>query len=448
MNLPHLKHRAARLSCAMATLLMFGLSGAAFADDLCPQWTQTLPGSVSGREQALATLQTHAVACARNADWHAQRGALLLALGRYAEAAASLERALFLAPEHAAARIDYADALAALGDLESARSLAQQLLSIADIPPAARDHLTSRLAHWQVSASPWARQLQFGLSAGWESNLNGGPAADSIWITLPEGTFNLPLAASERPRAGLTQLHDLGLAATRAVGADGRLLVRTQWRFRDAPGRRFDYVIAQGDVSRFAPSALGGEWMVQAAHLEQALGGRRLFAETRLLAQQEWALLPCAPRLAGDYALRRYATASILDGVQTGVRAAFQCATGPWRFHGELRAARDRSRQALRPGGDQRWTEARMMAGWQDSRRRFEIEAGVARVADASGYSPLLDNGSRRRVRRQTVRLELGHRLDTHWELAFGIEAFRQRSNLALFGFDNHGLYFGARYRR
>lgn len=412
----------------------------------CPAWPQTLPVGVAAQQQALDALAPFAGACARSADYHARRGALLLALQRPAEAAESLERAILLNPHHAAARLDYADTLAALGDRDSARALAEQLLGLGDIPAAARQHLQARLQQWQAPLPRWETQAELAVLPGWESNLNGGPATSSVWLTLPEGVVSLPLADSDRPRAGAALLYDAHLVALRPLDERTQLLLRTQWRLRDAAGTPYDYLIAQADAAVLQSSALGGQWLLQAAHSEQGLGGQRLFAETRLSVQHEW-FGRCAPRLAVDHGLRRYPAVSVLGGVQTGARAGLRCSAGPWQLDGDLRLAHDRARQADRPGGDQRWAELRLRATWQGGRHRAELEASLARVDDREGYSPLLEAGRRRSVSRQALRIELARRLDPRWELAAGMDAFRQRSSLALFELDNLGLYFGARYR-
>lgn len=425
-------------------LVLFAASSQAAGEPALPA-CPPLPAGEG--EDGLRRLEALAPVCAGDADWHARRGALLLLLGRAAQAAESLERAILLAPAHAGARIDYADALAALGDLASARALAEEVLGYPDVPAQARRHLEARLADWRGGASAWRTELAAGAALGWESNLNGGPAADSIWLTLADGVVNLPLTADERPRAGFAMLYDAGLAALRPLEAEWRLLLRTQGRVRDAAAAAADYLLAQADVSLLHGEGDAGEWLLQAAHLEQRFGRSRLLGESRLSARYEWAGQACRPRLGVEHALRRFPEAATLDGSQWGLRLGLGCGTGPWQASADARFAVDRPQHAARPGGRQHWAELRLGAGWRAGPRALTVEAVLGEVRDAEGYSPLLEQNRRRQIVRDALRLELTQALSPGWELAVGMDRFRQRSALRLFELDNFGIYFGARFR-
>lgn len=411
----------------------------------CPPPT-AVPATEAAREAALRALEVLAGRCAENAEWHGQRGALLLALGRAAEAAESLERAILLAPGHAGARLDYADALAQLGDTDSARALAEELLAYPDVPPAARRHLQARVAAWRQAAAVWQTRTEVGAHLGWESNLNGGPAADSIWLTLPDGIVNLPLAASERPGEGFAALYEAGVSALRPLAGEWRLLLRGQARLRDAAGARTDYLLGQFDASVLrdrGPGAL----MLQLGQLQQHFGGMRLLDETRFLAQYQWLAPSCRPHVAGDYVVRHFPAAPMLDGTQLGLRLGGRCGDGGWHADAELRLAIDEPQRSGRPGGRQTWSELRVGAGWQGGLYAAHVETSLGAVRDAAGYSPLLDDNRVRHVRRYAIRMELTRALGPRSELVAGIDHFRQRASLTLFELDNLGLYFGARYR-
>ena len=405
-----------------------------------------LPATTLERRIALHELDLQRAQCSRHADWYAQRGALLLALGRSAEAAEYLERAILLAPYHAGARVDYADALAALGDLDSARALAEALLALPDIPPAARDHLVARLGRWQAPTPTWQLAREFGSGLVWESNLNGGPVDSSLWLTLPEGLLNVQVLPGERPQSGFAAIHDLGATALRPLGGERQLVLRAQARGRDAPGTANDYLLGQFDASlvRTRPRT---EQLVQLSHNEQGFGGARLLAETRLLAQHQWQRARCTPALGADATLRRFPAAHALDGRQLGLRLGAQCRHGAWRTDAQLRLALDHPLDDARPGGRQQWAELRVGGAWHGTHYGARLDLGVGRVADRDGYSALLDAGQVRTVLRHSARAELSHAIDRHWELAASIDWFRQRASLAIFEIDNVGLYFGARYR-
>ncbi len=420
--------------------------GRAWAGEQSCSVPMGVPASQLERQVALHALDLQAGQCTHDADWHAQRGALLLALGRAAEAAESLERAILIAPNHAGARVDYADALALLGDVDSARAMAEALLSQADVPGAARQHLLARLQRWQAAQSAWQFAVMLGAGLAWESNLNGGPADSNLWLTLPEGWLRVQLVPDAQPQSGFAGLYHAAGTALRALASERQLLLRTQLRWRDAAAAYNDYQLTQFDATLVQPHAQG-ELAAQLSHNEQYFAGARLLGETRLLAQYQWGLSPCSSALGADVAWRRFPSAAILDGDQLALRLGAHCNRAPWRTDAQLRLALDRPDDADRPGGSQRWAELRLGAGWQGERYAARLEFNLDHVADHDGYSPLLGAGRVRTVFRQALRAELTRALDPHWELAASIDYFRQRSSLALFEVDNVGLYFGARYR-
>ena len=434
---------AAHLALCVGLCLVLGRVWAGEQPCLVPMG---VPSTQLERRIALHALDLQARQCTHDADWHAQRGALLLALGRAAEAAEALERAILLAPNHAGARVDYADALALLGDVDSARALAEALLSQADVPVAARQHLLAGLQRWQLSQSAWQFAAMLGAGLMWESNLNGGPADSNLLLTLPEGVLNVQLVPEAQPQSGFARLYHVGASASRPLAAERQLLLRTQLRWRDAAAAGNDYQTAQFDATLVQPGA-HGELAAQLSHGEQHFAGARLLGETRLLAQYQWRISPCAPVLGADAAWRRFPSAAILDGEQLALRLGAHCSRAPWRTDAQLRLALDRPLDPDRPGGRQRWAELRLGAGWQGERYAARLEFNLDHVADHQGYSPLLGAGRVRKVFRQALRAELVRVLDPHWELGASIDYFRQRASLALFEVDNVGLYFGARYR-
>ncbi|WP_435750943.1 hypothetical protein [Thauera sp. AutoDN2] len=444
-----------RFLCALALraatfVLWAALLAAPPARAACPPLPATLLDELDDRAAALHRLDAHAQACAHDAVWHAQRGALLLELGRVAEAAENLERALLLDPLLAGARIDYADALAALGDLEAASELATSLLRLPDLPAAARRHLEARLRHWRQAgtdaATPWQRRIELAAQFGWERNLNGGPAADTILLTPPEGSIELPIAASQRPRAGMAAQTSAEVQALRPLGDDWSLFLRGHLRLRDTTGSDSDYLLGNFDAY-LLHRRNNQETSLQLARLEQRFGGRHLLAETRLAAQRQWLGAPCRPRLGLDTARRDYPGAPQLGGKQLGLRAGLMCVNGAWRTDLDLRAAIDKPLRTDRPGGAQRWLELQWSATWQGTDYRAEASASLGQVLDREGYSLLLNEGEAREILRQALRLELARPLAPHWEAVLAVEHFRQRANLALFALQNHGLYFGVRHR-
>ena len=203
--------------------------------------------SEAERRRALAELERLPAACRGFAGWHARRGALLLALGQPGRAAESLERALLFRPDYPAASMDYAEALAAMGDLDAARQLAQALLQRDDVPVRARMHLEARLTEWRDPGLAWRFSGRFGARLGWESNLNAGPVDDRFELTLPQGVLQVLLGEGDLPREGWASIYDASVTGLRRRG-DVQWLVRTQLRLREAASDDADYLVSQTDV--------------------------------------------------------------------------------------------------------------------------------------------------------------------------------------------------------
>lgn len=431
--------------CFIAVLLG---ATAARAEDACPDLPDDLPSSTAEVVSALQGLDRHMAACMQQPRWHARRGGLLLRLGRVLEAAESLERALLLAPDFQAARLDYADALAQLGDLDSARQLAQTLLAAPDIPPAAQGYLRRRLHDWAQTDTAWQFRQQFGAHLGWESNLNGGPIADSIGLTLPDGVVDLPLEADGRPRRGFAMAYDWSGVGVHSLDARLHAVVRGQLRIRDAGGSNADYLIAQVDAGLGWRRPESGEGSLQAGVREQRFGDQRILSETRADVRYQWAGAPCRPRVALDHAWRSYPAAPELDGRQPGLALGLGCTRGPWGFDLEARRAVDWPRAGDRPGGRQHLSELSFGAQWRSPPYRTVLEYTHGQVDDRRGYSPLLQYDARRNITRDAARIEWVREVRPGLEWVMSLDYFRQRSNLALFELDNLGLYFGARFRQ
>lgn len=437
--------RAARgMALAVVAGWLAVSSGVAAAD--CPAFPSTVPPSSQERTTLLRQLDAHAEACLQNSAWYSLRGALLLSLGQPAEAAESLERALLLAPDNAAASLDYADALAALGDVVTARELASRLLERPDTPPAARRYLEGRLHAWPEEPSPWQKQLEIGALLGWESNLNGGPAADAVLLTASSGSVLLPLDASQRPREGVASLFDIKGRAQRALGGDWQLMLGGQARLRDTAATRNDYLVSQFDATllRERPE---GDLILQLGRLDQRLDRSPLLSENRFAAVYQWSATPCRPRLGLDAQQRDYPGAAVLNGLQLGLRAGLSCSGADWLIDGGLRLATDRPQQQDRPGGRQLWRELSLSAVRQFQRQSVKAEMSVVQVDDADGYNPLLQFNATRHLRRNALRLELERPLVPHWHATASVEYFAQHSNVDLFELDNLGAYLGLRYR-
>lgn len=423
------------------------LPGFAWASSECPSVSSDVPASREARILMLRELDRYAGVCGSSADWYGLKGALLLANGQAAEAAENLERALLLAPEHAAVRVDYADALAQLGDLSSARALSAELLALNDLPALARIHLEERMRVWRGDElARWKTQFEVGVQIGWESNLNGGPAADTVLLTPPSGAVSLPLDRSQAPEEGGAGLLELKARAFRSVGDAWRLVLGGQVKARDAADGRNDYVLTQLDASllRERPE---GDFIIQFGYMDQSLGHRALLEEERVGAIYQWPGESCRPRVGTDVMQRSYPSAPVLSGRQVGLRAGLLCAGDDWYADASMRFAADWAWRQDRPGGQQAWLELNLSGARQWGASMFKSELAYAQIRDQGGYSVLLDDNASRQLSRYALRFEVLHPVTSHWNASVGLEYFNQRSNIELFQLDNLGVYVGLRYR-
>ena len=227
-----------------------------------PQSFAQLPAQCPTTERwqnlPLEELNSLVLACDEVALFHAKRGAMLLVSGKIEEAAVALEKALLLEPNLPGAQLDYAHALALIGQRGSARAMLAQVLERADIEPALKGQLQKaqplnkqpqnpqpqnlpqqhpQLQNAQplIAPAPQSRELQAldqthvqtqaqtqaqiqvqtlaSLSAwewsavaqtalGRESNLNSATYTEALTLMLSNGPVTIGLSDSAKPVSG------------------------------------------------------------------------------------------------------------------------------------------------------------------------------------------------------------------------------------------------------
>lgn len=392
-----------------------------------------------------AELDARMSACERDAGFLAWRGAVLNALGRPAEAAAVLERALLINPDHAGARLDYALALATLGERDSATALLDSLLVRPDIPPRLRDSIVA--GREQIAALRWRTGGSLSLHLGYDSNLNSAPKGDQLTLDLPDGPVNLAYADSYRPRAAAVALLAVTGHAQTDLGEGRQLALQGELRQRQTPVAAHDY--RQVDAQARLASRLAADAQASLTLGASALdyGGESLYQSLRAALQRDWAIPPCRPRLGLEVETRTYLVNRQLDGRFAALSGGLSCTlpiVGALLF--SARAGLDRAQSASRPGGDQTRLDLRLLhtrpfgPGW------IEADAQFARQRDAETYSALLAGGAHRQIDRLTLRLDYAQPvIAPGWEARIGLELLRQSSNLSLFDIAGQSLWFGLR---
>lgn len=391
----------------------------------------------------LDALAPYAAACDPRADYHAWRGALLLTSGQTEAAALALEKALMLDPELPGAQIDYAQALAQLGQAQAARALVDDVVQRSDLPAALHAWLSR---HWGGSGHPWQLGGQLQLDLGRESNLNSATSAESLDLLLAGQVITLPLDDSERPRPG---------TAT-------RLRLQTWGHYRQ--GER-EWRVVGGLAVRHAPQfgssdlqqlegGLEHLWLGEASQSSLALAAQHLtldetpiYSETAVqwAIQRRFAEQPCQNRLALGHAQQRYPASPSLDGAYTHTRIDIECQHGQ-RALTRLGLAMGRDRpEAERPGGvklryDLQWRHLRELAGG-----RMELWWNGRHSSDADSYSPLLGE-TRAKNRRNDIGVSYWYPVGPYTRIGAELEITSQKSTISLYQMNNKTLYAGLRW--
>ena len=421
------------LSCADVTL---ALARAALTD--APAW------------------ETHLSGCQKDADFLATLGQRMNRLGRYAEAAEHLERALLLDAARQDVQMAYAFALLGLGDASSARGYLQDLLKDQDLPPALRTQierqasaLAAPTADGAAPPASWNPRLSLSARYGHDSNLLSTPNLSNLSLTVAGQSLSLPLDESYLARAGNYGRADLQLEISRDVSADQRWELVAGVRQRTSPdearsnNKQIDLLLEQS-----TPSG-GFYWQTQFTDLDASNGVHyQVWGLGAGLSAQK--IGSCGTKIGLETQKRDYFSANVLSGRYTGYAASASCAMGSQnRLLLSLRSGEDQPLDASRPGGAQTSTSLRAvvyarLAAWGDDALLLDLEAALQQ--DTTGYSPILEGGAVRNQRRSVLRLEYQKAFSGGLQWQLGLERQAQDSNLELFRSDNSGAYTSLRW--
>lgn len=421
-------------------------SGPAASDTTCPpSFPVQPPLQTAQREAEAARLAGLEDPCQNRADYFAYQGVLLLTLGRPQKAALALEKALLLNPGLAGAQLDYAQALAEIGQRDSAISLASEVSQHPDIPFALQAWLSEQLGVWKGDG--WLLDWSVEFLGGAESNLNSAPGIQFLTLTLPGGSVPVQLADNERIPGGAARTAWVGSAA-RAWGG-GMVLFNGEISTRNSPGKSdTNQAIVSANAAYFHP------------FLDGQIGLR--FGQTRLwMANQPtytstgWGLLyqlpppfapaGCASNLGYSDENRDFPAAPLQAGRYAGPKAWLFCRGEVWDFNVLWQDRKDRARDSDRLGGDQRRSDITLGIARRLGPDTVSLWVQRGRDLDDLPYSSLL-GGQPRRVDRLAGRLSYEHPLADQWSIVAYLENTLQKSNIALFNMENHAIYFGLKF--
>ncbi|MBC5764742.1 tetratricopeptide repeat protein [Ramlibacter albus] len=422
----------------------------------CAQAADCRAPDTAGDETTLNLLVQRVPDCQRDAAFLAALGHFLNERGRYVEAADHLERALLLEPGFKGAQVDYAIALAGVGDLASALSLVENLLAESDLPPALRPVLERQRAGWTRGSGTQMR-LVLNTRVGYDSNLLGTPNLTSLALTFPGQTVVLPLDESYKRKGGIYGRVDLQLEARRDSGQYGQwdafvgLRSRRSGAVADVGSDQLDLALQYNNYQR-APGRRGffAGASTSVLHARTGLNYRARSLVAGLGATR--AASGCDGRLGLDLQERDYLNNPVLSGRYSGFSLNWTC-DGSRRVQwlASVRAGVDRARDPQRPGGDQHQYSARGAAVWtgvglgERPQGQVLVDAELSVSRDRTSYSPLLESGRLREVKRSTLRAEYQYPVSRSLQLLVGTEWAVQRSAIVLFSSRSWGPYVALR---
>lgn len=397
------------------------------------------PGTVAAGSIEQSTLN----ACLKDGAYFAAIGARLNRERRYAEAADALERSLMLTPDNLDAAIEYAIALSGIGDIRSSLALLGDLLANPLLPG---DLRTTLEAERRIAASgEWTQRALVGVRFGRDSNLLGAPNLSSLALTTSAGVLQLPLTEAYRARSSGFSRFDLEAEARREAPDGEQLNFYASMHRRHSPGLSLADYQQYAAVAEYSDhKAAAGPYANLAASQFRSFNGVLYKVAAFAVGAGAPVAGHCVGRLGGSVETRGYPVNTLLDSRYAGVTAAVSCPR-PLAWTANFRIGRESAREDARPGGDQAQAEVRLSALYPVGSGVLVGDGQSGYYRDARGYSPLLENGKVRALRRQTAVVEYRYPIGTHGHIALGGEWVDQQASLDLFRFRSRGAYLATR---
>ncbi len=429
----------------------------------------------------LARWQAATLECQHQPHWLALLGHQLNQQGQYLEASKHLERSLMLDSANTDAQIDYAIALAGLGDKASALALLQDLLQSPELPAPLRAALTEQQARLnaadqaQTGPGRWQTRAQLSAIFGRDSNLLGAPNLDSLALTLGNTTQILPLEKSFMAKAGSYHRSEAVFHARHqnSLGPQWDLLASLRERgsasVAQAKSSQYELIAERSTTHQSPDTRLPGHYLrVTLAGLTTPQSGdytvQGLAAGWGKASHAE-NTANCQWRAGAELQARHYGSNASLSGRYTGLSLSATCQTSlasshgaqPLQWHASLRGGVDHPQSPQRAGGQQ--TQATLFVQvqaparvfWDDAQGMWRLSGEWASSQDQQAYSPLLQSGEPRKINKKAIRLDFNKNLPTlftkhAWQMLAGIEWVEHTSNIQLFGLRSWGPYIGLRY--
>lgn len=428
------------------------LLGSQTCPDLTPYYNLSAdPGwSAQDWDDLQAQLLPLLPRCLQETSYFALLGAAQLNTGNLNSALESLERALLLDPNNGGAQIDYAQALYLRGDLFSALAMNRQILGREDLPEDLAPSLQQRQQQWQGLT----RQTQWhgDLLLGYDNNLNGAPSPSDITLTLSGEDVTLPLNPEFQPKEGPYLNGRLGMRY-RQLAPEHQHNVVAELRGRVSDDAASDMLQFDARYAFIKPNAVHS-WQAVAGISHLMFGGTPLYtaAEVGGRYMPSFQFARCRPYSAAAAQHQLFHNQSSLNAIESKASLGLNCIRdtniGQQQWTPEFSALYNDPIRNRRSGGSR--------LGWQFNLDwRLQLPDGSplkgslmsqinhTEMMDQTGYSPLLEDNARRKVRRSYLLIQYNHPLSADTQLLMNFYHQKQRSNLELFRSVDTTLEFG-----
>jgi tetratricopeptide (TPR) repeat protein len=408
---------------------------AVFAQDTCPNLQTYYPATDDEWPRVVEQLIVLQPRCLESSEYYLLLGTAELNSGYVEAALEALERALLLEPDNNSAAVVYAQALYVDGQLFAALELNEQVLQREGLPADLVVPLRERQEAWRAQTRRHTYSAD--LALGYDDNLNGAPASSDFTLTLPGGILQGALGEQFRPLSGpyanfrlggyYQQLgpyrtHELiyGVRNRQSDTSDAELL-QTDFRYGLAiPLRRY-------------------RWDLSASSTHLLYGGSPLFTASDARVRLRRVNDGCQPLAEVSVQHQAYHQQRLTTGFEIGLTGGVECqlAGRDIRFGIETGPVRNEALKSGRPGGDRDGWVLRLT--WQQALAGGALRAqlNLANLQDATGYSPVLQNGARREIYSRQFRVQYLRPLQQNLTLQLNFSHQRQGSNLA--PFENRG---------
>ncbi len=436
-NIPH--PQAQELSAPPSVALLTGQCPAGFP----------VPTPALAQSAHLLKLAAQAEVCDTRADYFAYRGSLLLMAGRLPEAATNLEKALLLDPTLPGAQLDFAQALAQLGQKEAALQLVDQVGGRADIDPSLRQWLTSFQTTEKTDAWTWSAMMQS--SMGRESNLDSATHTDTLTLYLSNGPVTVSLADTERPVAGKGTKNWVAVQGLHPLG-QGEIRLAAAYQSRNTPGTNLGSSDQADAALTYAHPAGPGIAAIRLGGLQYKKENAYAYKESsaQLKYEPAWRIKNCPWSFSWGQARQEHLTTPTMSGDYQYTRLDGSCKNnvgGVTALH--LIQGQDRPHDPTRPGGTKKRTEYGLRHD-----QALDLWGHAAQISlwgrqhnsrDQDILSPLL-GGTIVQTRRTDIGLGYWWRFHKQWSIGFDHERTSQESNTELSQVNIKLFFLGIRW--